>query len=48
MKVPGARVAHVLRMPTAKEMQGHERALTRAFGPACPGNLIEEAFDTPS
>jgi hypothetical protein len=26
MKVPGARVLHVLRMPTAKEMQDHERA----------------------
>jgi hypothetical protein len=26
MKVPGARVVHVLRMPTAKEMQDHERA----------------------
>jgi hypothetical protein len=28
MKVPGARVEHVLRMPTAKEMQDHERAST--------------------
>jgi hypothetical protein len=28
MKVPGARVEHVLRMPTAKEMQEHERAST--------------------
>ena len=28
MKVPGARVVHVLRMPTAKEMQDHERAST--------------------
>ena len=28
MKVPGARVTHVLRMPTAKEMQEHERAST--------------------
>lgn len=29
MKVPGAPVVHVLRMPTAKEMQDHERASTR-------------------
>ena len=28
MKVPGARVTHVLRMPTAQEMQEHERAST--------------------
>ena len=28
MKIPGARVVHVLRMPTAKEMQDHERAST--------------------
>ena len=28
MKVPGAKVTHVLRMPTAKEMQDHERAST--------------------
>lgn len=28
MKVPGARVVHVLRMPTAKEMQDHDRAST--------------------
>jgi hypothetical protein len=28
MKVPGAHVTHVLRMPTAKEMQDHERAST--------------------
>lgn len=28
MRVPGARVSHVLRMPTAKEMQDHERAST--------------------
>lgn len=28
MRVPGATVTHVLRMPTAKEMQEHERAST--------------------
>ena len=32
MKVPGARVVHVLKMPTAKQMQDHERASTSAVG----------------
>ena len=33
MKVPGAKVTHVLRMPTAKEMQEHDGASTSVVWP---------------
>jgi hypothetical protein len=46
MKVPGARVAHVLRMPTAKEMQDHERASTSTV--AARRSIETRAFLEPS
>jgi hypothetical protein len=46
MKVPGARVAHVLRMPTAKEMQDHERASTSVV--AARRSVETRAFLEPS
>jgi hypothetical protein len=46
MKVPGARVAHVLRMPTAKEMQDHERASTSVV--AARRSIETRAFLEPS
>ncbi len=46
MKVPGARVLHVLRMPTAKEMQDHERASTSVV--AARRSIETRAFLEPS
>ena len=46
MKVPGARVRHVLRMPTAKEMQEHERASTSVV--AARRSVETRAFLEPS
>jgi hypothetical protein len=46
MKVPGARVFHVLRMPTAKEMQDHERASTSVV--AARRSIETRAFLEPS
>ena len=46
MKVPGARVMHVLRMPTAKEMQDHERASTSVV--AARRSVETRAFLEPS
>ena len=46
MKVPGARVVHVLRMPTAKEMQEHERASTSVV--AARRSVETRAFLEPS
>jgi hypothetical protein len=46
MKVPGARVTHVLRMPTAKEMQDHERASTSVV--AARRSVETRAFLEPS
>jgi hypothetical protein len=46
MKVPGARVIHVLRMPTAKEMQDHERASTSVV--AARRSIETRAFLEPS
>jgi len=46
MKVPGARVEHVLRMPTAKEMQDHERASTSVV--AARRSIETRAFLEPS
>ena len=46
MKVPGARVTHVLRMPTAKEMQDHERASTSVI--AARRSVETRAFLEPS
>ena len=46
MKVPGARVTHVLRMPTAKEMQEHERASTSVV--AARRSVETRAFLEPS
>ena len=46
MKVPGARVAHVLRMPTAKEMQDHEKASTSVV--AARRSVETRAFLEPS
>jgi hypothetical protein len=46
MKVPGARVTHVLRMPTAKEMQDHERASTTVV--AARRSVETRAFLEPS
>jgi hypothetical protein len=46
MKVPGARVMHVLRMPTAKEMQDHERASTTVV--AARRSVETRAFLEPS
>jgi len=46
MKVPGARVAHVLRMPTAREMQDHERASTSVI--AARRSVETRAFLEPS
>ena len=46
MKVPGARVTHVLRMPTAKEMQDHERASTSVV--AARRSIETRAFLEPS
>jgi hypothetical protein len=46
MKVPGARVSHVLRMPTAKEMQDHERASTSVV--AARRSVETRAFLEPS
>jgi hypothetical protein len=46
MKVPGARVTHVLRMPTAKEMQEHERASTTVV--AARRSVETRAFLEPS
>ena len=46
MKVPGARVKHVLRMPTAKEMQEHERASTSVV--AARRSIETRAFLEPS
>jgi hypothetical protein len=46
MKVPGARVVHVLRMPTAKEMQDHERASTSVV--AARRSVETRAFLEPS
>jgi hypothetical protein len=46
MKVPGARVTHVLRMPTAKEMQEHERASTSVV--AARRSIETRAFLEPS
>ena len=46
MKVPGARVVHVLRMPTAKEMQDHERASTSVV--AARRSIETRAFLEPS
>jgi hypothetical protein len=46
MKVPGAKVEHVLRMPTAKEMQEHERASTSVV--AARRSVETRAFLEPS
>ena len=46
MKVPGARVEHVLRMPTAKQMQDHERASTSTV--AARRSIETRAFLEPS
>jgi len=46
MKVPGARVVHVLRMPTAKEMQEHEKASTSVM--AARRSVETRAFLEPS
>src|SRR5580692_2361695 len=46
MKVPGAKVTHVLRMPTAKEMQDHERASTSVV--AARRSIETRAFLEPS
>ena len=46
MKVPGARVVHVLRMPTAKEIQDHERASTSVV--AARRSVETRAFLEPS
>ena len=46
MKVPGARVEHVLRMPTAKEMQDHDRASTSVV--AARRSIETRAFLEPS
>jgi hypothetical protein len=46
MKVPGARVTHVLRMPTAKEMQDHEKASTSVV--AARRSVETRAFLEPS
>jgi len=46
MKVPGARVTHVLRMPTAKEMQDHDRASTSVV--AARRSVETRAFLEPS
>ena len=46
MKVPGARVLHVLRMPTAKEMQDHERASSSTV--AARRSVETRAFLEPS
>jgi hypothetical protein len=46
MKVPGARVMHVLRMPTAKEMQEHEKASTSVM--AARRSVETRAFLEPS
>src|ERR1039457_5830859 len=46
MKVPGTRVVHVLRMPTAKEMQEHERASTSVV--AARRSIETRAFLEPS
>jgi hypothetical protein len=46
MKVAGARVTHVLRMPTAKEMQDHERASTSVV--AARRSVETRAFLEPS
>jgi len=46
MKVPGARVSHVLRMPTAREMQDHERASTSVV--AARRSVETRAFLEPS
>jgi hypothetical protein len=46
MKVPGARVLHVLRMPTAKEMQDHERGSTSVV--AARRSIETRAFLEPS
>ena len=46
MKTPGARVTHVLRMPTAKEMQDHERASTSVV--AARRSVETRAFLEPS
>ena len=46
MKVPGARVTHVLRMPTAKEMLDHERASTSVV--AARRSIETRAFLEPS
>jgi hypothetical protein len=46
MKVPGARVSHVLRMPTAKEMQDHDRASTSVV--AARRSVETRAFLEPS
>jgi len=43
---PGARVVHVLRMPTAKEMQDHERASTSVV--AARRSIETKAFLEPS
>ena len=46
MKVPGARVLHFLRMPTAKEMQDHERGSTSIV--AARRSIETRAFLEPS
>ena len=46
MKIPGTRVVHVLRMPTAKEMQDHERASTSVV--AARRSVETRAFLEPS
>jgi len=46
MKVPGARVAHVLRMPSAKEVQEHDRASTSVI--AARRSVETRAFLEPS
>ena len=46
MKVPGARVVHVLRMPTAKEMQDHDRSSTSVV--AARRSVETRAFLEPS
>ena len=46
MKVCGARVSHVLRMPTAKEIQDHERASTSVI--AARRSVETRAFLEPS
>jgi len=46
MKVPGARVVHVQRMPTAKEMQDHERGSTSVV--AARRSVETRAFLEPS